>query len=84
MSKKTYKHLWSDRELLESPNMLCSYGGHELKELGGLNTDVLYLDQQANLTLTIVEGDGPTLLGCDWLKQLRLNWKVIFALCQHL
>ena len=49
----------------------------------GLNTDVLYSDQHADLALTIVEGDGPTLLGCDWLKQLRLNWKEIFALCQQ-
>ena len=34
-------------------------------------------------TLTIVEGDGPTLLGRDWLKQLCLNWKEIFALYQQ-
>ena len=42
MSEKTYKHL---RELLESPNTLRSYRGHELKVLGGLNTDVLYSNQ---------------------------------------
>ena len=25
-------------------------------------------------------GNGPSLLGCDWLKQLKLNWGELFHL----
>ena len=36
-----------------------------------------YGDQEEQLTVTVVEGDGPSLLGRDWLKHLRLNWAQI-------
>ena len=41
-------------------------------------------NKQANdLVLTIVERDGPCLLGSDWLKHLKLNWKAIHSLHEH-
>ena len=29
------------------------------------------------LSLVVVEGDGPSLFGCDWLGQVSLDWKTI-------
>ena len=35
---------------------------------------VRYRDQVQKLIITVVDGDSPSLLGRDWLKQLLLNW----------
>ena len=32
---------------------------------------------EAQLTLTVVEGTGPTLLGRHWLRHLRLDWATL-------
>jgi len=33
--------------------------------------------KQAQLPLMVVKGNGPTLLGRNWLKAIRLNWQSI-------
>jgi len=38
------------------------------------DVDVQYGDQNKQLPLTIVEGNGPSLLGRDWLRHIRLDW----------
>lgn len=49
----------------------------KLTVLGQREVTVKYGDQEEQLTVTVVEGDGPSLLGRDWLKHLRLNWAQI-------
>ena len=39
--------------------------------------NVLINKQQELLNLLVVEGDGPSLLGRDWLKQVKLDWSLI-------
>ena len=41
--------------------------------LGEMNVEVEYGSQISILTLTEVEGSGPSLFGRDWLGQLRLD-----------
>ena len=36
-----------------------------------------YGKQDESLRLTVVEGEGPSLFGRDWLKHIRLDWKQI-------
>ena len=38
---------------------------------------VTYGSQTKTLTLYIVPGNGPTLLGREWLQHIRLDWKAI-------
>ena len=38
---------------------------------------VHYGEQFAKLVLFVVEGNGPSLLGQNWLKYLRLDWSQI-------
>ena len=46
---------------------------------GARNFMVLYNQQKKELTLYmyVLKGDGPTLLGRDWLKDIRLDWQLI-------
>ena len=38
---------------------------------------VRYKGQVRQLRLTVVEGNGPTLFGRNWLKYLKLDWPQI-------
>jgi hypothetical protein len=42
-----------------------------------LHADVAYGSQRAALPLLVIAGDGPSLLGWDWLMELRLDWQSI-------
>ena len=41
---------------------------------GTIRVSVQYKDQEAELSLTVVAGNGTSLLGRDWLLKLRLDW----------
>ena len=41
---------------------------------------MVYGQQHSVLPLLVIKGIGPSLLGRDWLKQIRLNWGEINAL----
>ena len=38
-------------------------------------------NQEAQLSLLVVEGDGPSLLGFDWLKTIKLDWAHLHQVC---
>lgn len=45
---------------------------------GEVHLPVVYEQQELVLPLIVVDGDGPPLLGRNWLEQLKLNWSSIF------
>ena len=59
---------------------LRTYSGQQLVVLGTLKVHVRYEAQRAALSVLVVEGSGPSLLGRDWLKRLQLNWKELAAI----
>ena len=77
ISEETYSRLWPEKKkpsLEESNITLRTYSGEQLAIKGTLQVDVEYKDQKAHLQLVVATGQGPNLLGRDWLSRIRLNW----------
>ena len=77
ISEKTRKTLFPDQRIYPSDLILKTYTGESIQIVGNLHVRVQYGDQFAKLVLVVVEGDGPSLLGRNWLKYLRLDWSRI-------
>ena len=59
---------------------LQNYTREELLVLGTATVTVGYQGQEEQLSLLEVEGNGPSLLGRDWLHRIWLNWKELHNL----
>ena len=58
--------------------VLKTYTGEQIPVKGVLSVTVRYGQQSySNLKLLIVQGSGPSLMGRDWLKVVRLDWRNI-------
>ena len=83
VSEKQYDNLFSNRQLKKSQVLLKTYSGEPLPVIGEVEVRVQYEQQEKDLVLTVVAGNGPCLLGRNWLQQLTLNWRQIKAVSQH-
>ena len=81
-SQTTFDELWPNRSLAPSTVRLQSYSGEPISVVGSIEVAVEYQEQSAELSLVIVEGNGPTLLGRNWLKHIRRDWQGIHRLSQ--
>ena len=79
ISEATYRATFSEMKLRLSEILLKSYTAERIPVLGQLNAHVDYNDQRARLVLLVVAGDGPSLLGRNWLRYVKLDWKQINA-----
>jgi len=60
---------------------LRGYSGHRLEVKGQKEVEVQYDKQILKLPVVVIRGQQrPALLGCDWLRHLKLNWKQIHKL----
>ena len=71
ISEQTYKHCHS-KPLQASSLQLKTYTKEQLQVLEEMTVDVSYHNQQGLYTLYVVKGSGPSLLGRDLLKHIRL------------
>ena len=75
-SEATYKRLWKNPlKLKPTTTRLRAYSGQQLVVLETLVVNVEYETQQVARSLIVVKGSGPSLLGRDWLAEIRLDWK---------
>lgn len=77
ISRRTYRRLFSEIKLQKPTVHLKTYTGEEIRLVGQITASVTYGEQTRILSLIVVEGDGPSLLGRDWLSALQLKWKTI-------
>ena len=59
---------------IPTESKLHTYTGEQINVLGTISAEVQFKQQQETLPLLVVEGDGPSLLGCDWLYKIKLDW----------
>ena len=78
VSEQTFRERWPTTQLSTSDITLRSYTGESIPVLGCVDVNVKCGNQVATLPLVVVKGEGPSLLGRNWLSQLKLNWHEIF------
>ena len=83
ISRKTFQDLLPEETLQATHTQLRTYSGEPIPVVGQLEVDVGYEGQLAKLPLMVVEGEGPSLFGRDWLAKIRLDWKSINAVGSH-
>ena len=77
ISEGTYSSNFSGRRLQPTEVQLRTYSGERISVLGSLEVEVEYESQVATLPLLVVKGNGPCLLGRNWMAVIRLNWNRI-------
>lgn len=80
MSNNTFRKLFGDRKLEKTKAQLRT--GESVKVLGAISVPVKHHSKSFNLPLLIVDGQGTSLLGRNWLEQLR-NGRYMRA-CQQI
>lgn len=75
ISEATYRQLWSRNDQATPPLKvtqvkLRTYTGQSIEVLGSIDVTVRVNGQIADLSLLVVAGSGPSLLGIDWLDRL--------------
>lgn len=77
VNETTFKQLWPKKELKPSHLRLTTYSGEEIPVVGSREVSVHYGSQVSDMSLIVVKGKGPSLLGRNWLKEIRLDWQAI-------
>ncbi len=81
ISETTYRKLWKEPPVLEpSTVQLQTYTGEKLEVLGQIRAQLVHQSQQGQGTLLVIQGNGPSLVGRDWLGKMRLDWGEIHRL----
>ena len=65
--------------LIPSDLLLRTYTGEAISVAGKAVVSVNYEEQFQELSVLVVNTNGPNILGRDWLALLKLNWKELFA-----
>ena len=74
VSVKTFHQLFPGTELQPATIQLHSYSGESISVKGQVEVEVRYGEQTA---LVVVNGEGPSLFGRDWMTEIKLDWKKI-------
>ena len=84
ISEETLRNNIPNVELSDSNVRLKTYTGEELKIVGQTVVNVQYENQECELPIQVIQGNGPALLGRNWLRNIRLNWGTIKRISEDL
>lgn len=79
LNEKTYRQIGCGK-LDPAKIKLYTYTRDRVDVLGKMYVKVIYKGQMNQLPLLVVKGEGPNLMGRDWLEAIRLDWTAIFKL----
>ncbi|XP_043197488.1 uncharacterized protein K02A2.6-like [Amphibalanus amphitrite] len=82
MSYLSFKKMKMSKKMEPTSVILRSYGGQRLKVKGKVNVTVEINGQRKDLDLLLVEGDGPALMGRDWISALQLDLTGLISVVQ--
>ena len=77
ISRATYDATWSSEDappIKLSEAKLHTYTGEEIPVDGAIDVEVAYRHQKASLSLVVVAGRGPSLMGRNWMEHFQLDW----------
>ena len=77
ISVATRSKTFPECPLLNTSAILTTYTGEQMAVAGEMAVEVSQGEQREKLRLIVVEGDGPSLLGREWLEKIRLDWSAI-------
>ena len=83
VSKSIYYQLWPESyrpPLQTSTVLLKTYTGEKLRVLGVVDRMAEYQQQSERMQLHIVDGNGLSLFGQDWLQKIKLDWRELHHL----
>ena len=78
INENTYNQLKNSSELKKTHMILRTYSGEKIIPIGMIDVSVIYQNREHKLPLVVVPG-GPNILGRNWLREIRLNWRDIQA-----
>ena len=73
VSRRTWEEKWN-KPLESTSIILTTYTEARLKVLGKATVSIKYNGQGTELPLIVVDGDGPSRCGRNWLQVIRLDW----------
>ncbi|XP_041369851.1 uncharacterized protein K02A2.6-like [Gigantopelta aegis] len=73
INEDTFRLLKINSPLRKSKAILLTFTGEKIIPLGVIDVSVQYQNQEKTLPLLVV-AHGPTLMGRNWLHEIRLNW----------
>ena len=75
ISEVTQQKHFPNAHLEQASVQLQTYTADSLAVLGTMEVQVRYGNYVGKQVLFVVRGNGPTLLGRDWLMEIRLDWQ---------
>jgi len=80
ISEQQYKQLHEAPTLERSSVILRMYTGETLSILGSIEVTATCNKQTNRVPLLVIKGNGPNLMGRDWLAKFQLDWQNIYQL----
>lgn len=77
ISEKLYKRRFRKVKLMPTNCVLRTYCKQALEVRGHISVKVKCNGKTCTLKLLVVKGNGPALLGRDWIRKLQLNWSSV-------